>query len=82
LGVYYPAVQWNVRSVSNMRGLMRLSLPAFLLFSYVSAAATVELEGVSMPEALGRFVTVPCLGEQHLEILVPTSQRRLYTLTL
>jgi hypothetical protein len=59
-----------------MRGPMRLSLPAFLLFSYVSAAATVELEGVSMPAALGR-VTVPCLGEQHLELLVPTSLRRL-----
>ena len=34
-----------------MRGLLRLSFTAFLLFTYVSAAAAVELDGVAMPEA-------------------------------
>jgi len=34
-----------------MRGLLRLSFPAFLLFTYVTAAAAVELDGVAMPEA-------------------------------
>ena len=34
-----------------MLGLLRLSFPAFLLFTYVTAATAVELAGVSMPEA-------------------------------
>jgi hypothetical protein len=34
-----------------MHGLPRWSFLAFLLFTYVSAAAAVELDGVAMPEA-------------------------------
>jgi hypothetical protein len=44
-------VQSGFRSVSNMRGLLKLSFPMFLLFVHLSATAAVELDGVAMPEA-------------------------------
>jgi hypothetical protein len=43
------AFQGVIGSVSNMRGLLRLSFAVFLLFAHFGAAA--ELEGVGMPAA-------------------------------